>query len=77
MRTILLAVATLAFLGSTSVSAQTWTYEDCKNKCRQTIPPGVTVKQCAQLNNCAQYPKRKKTSQSGETRYCKAICMPG
>ncbi len=35
-----------------------WTYQQCVEKCRQTIPPGVTVEMCKNKHNCAQYPRK-------------------
>ncbi len=59
--TILLVMGSLVGFGATFVAAAPgdWCSSDCVKKCRDTLPPGVTLEMCVTRWNCyGAYPKR-------------------
>jgi hypothetical protein len=78
MQGSVLASALCAGLVSVCLSAQAEerTYHDCVQDCRDTLPPGVTLQQCINDRNCAQYPRPHRTYEEC-LRRCEAEAKAG
>ncbi len=44
-------------------AAESWTYHDCVQSCRDDQPPGKTLQQCIIDKVCTQYPRPARTYQ--------------